>query len=65
MNDGAEVVGLGQVSRSVASIDRAEAWYRDVLGLAHLYTFDKMAFFEDLEGRPTAIMSSASAKLDP
>jgi methylmalonyl-CoA/ethylmalonyl-CoA epimerase len=65
MNDGADVIGLGQVSRSVASVDRAEAWYRDVLGLAHLYTFDKIAFFEDSEGRPIAIMSSSSAKLAP
>jgi predicted enzyme related to lactoylglutathione lyase len=28
-------------------------------------TEEWMAFFEDLEGRPMAIMSRASAKLDP
>jgi DNA-binding CsgD family transcriptional regulator len=37
---------LGQISRSVASLAAAEPWYRDVLGLAHLYTFGKLAFFD-------------------
>lgn len=37
---------LGQVSRSVEDIQRSEAWYRDVLGLKHLYTFGKLAFFD-------------------
>lgn len=45
MTDGATIQGLGQVSRSVEDIGRAEAWYRDVLGLEHLYTFGKLAFF--------------------
>ena len=27
-------------------IAEAEAWHRDVLGLAHLYTFGKLAFFD-------------------
>ena len=30
---------IGQISRSVSDIDRAEAWYRDVLELTHLYRF--------------------------
>ena len=30
---------IGQVSRSVADIMDSEAWYRDVLGLPHLFTF--------------------------
>ena len=40
------VHGLGQVSRSVRDIQESEAWYRDVLRLDHLYTFDKLAFFD-------------------
>lgn len=37
---------IGQIAREVKDIARAEAWYRDVLGLPHLYTFGKLAFFD-------------------
>jgi DNA-binding CsgD family transcriptional regulator/catechol 2,3-dioxygenase-like lactoylglutathione lyase family enzyme len=37
---------IGQIARSVRDLPRAEAWYRDVLGLPHLYTFGKLAFFD-------------------
>lgn len=37
---------LGQIARSVRDIISAEAWYRDVLGLPHLYTFGHLAFFD-------------------
>ena len=37
---------IGQIARSVSDLPRAEAWYRDVLGLPHLYTFGKLAFFD-------------------
>ena len=37
---------IGQVSRSVADIMDSEAWYRDVLGLPHLFTFGELAFFD-------------------
>jgi catechol 2,3-dioxygenase-like lactoylglutathione lyase family enzyme len=37
---------IGQISRHVGDIARAEAWYRDVLGLPHLYTFGNLAFFD-------------------
>lgn len=37
---------LGQISRSADDIAAAEAWYRDVLGLPHLYTFGPLAFFD-------------------
>lgn len=47
---------IGQISRSVTDIAAAEAWYRDVLGLAHLYTFGNLAFF-DCDG--TRLMLSA------
>jgi catechol 2,3-dioxygenase-like lactoylglutathione lyase family enzyme len=37
---------IGQISRSVRDIKQAEHWYGTVLGLPHLYTFDKLAFFD-------------------
>ena len=37
---------IGQIARSVKNLPRAEAWYRDVLGLTHLYTFGTLAFFD-------------------
>ena len=37
---------IGQLSRSVADIAQAEAWWRDVLGVPHLYTFGSLAFFD-------------------
>lgn len=37
---------LGQIARSVADIAAAERWYRDVLGLSHLYSFGQLAFFD-------------------
>ncbi len=46
MSNDFRIAGLGQVSRSVTDIAQAESWYRDVLGLSHLYTFDKLAFFD-------------------
>ena len=56
---------IGQIARSVKDIAAAEAWYRDVLGLSHLYTFGKLAFFdcggvrlflEEGEGRDAAVI---------
>jgi DNA-binding CsgD family transcriptional regulator/catechol 2,3-dioxygenase-like lactoylglutathione lyase family enzyme len=37
---------IGQISRAVKDIQRAEEWYGKVLGLPHLYTFGKLAFFD-------------------
>jgi catechol 2,3-dioxygenase-like lactoylglutathione lyase family enzyme len=37
---------IGQIARSVGDIAASEAWYRDVLGLPHLFTFGKLAFFD-------------------
>jgi catechol 2,3-dioxygenase-like lactoylglutathione lyase family enzyme len=37
---------IGQVSRQVRNIDAAVTWYRDVLGLTHLFTFGTLAFFD-------------------
>ena len=46
MNDEAKYQGVGQISRTVADVAAAERWYRDVLGLDHLYTFGDLAFFD-------------------
>lgn len=37
---------IGQVGSAVADLARAEAWYRDVLGLRHLFSAPSMAFFD-------------------
>jgi DNA-binding CsgD family transcriptional regulator/catechol 2,3-dioxygenase-like lactoylglutathione lyase family enzyme len=37
---------IGQVSRSVRDLTESKAWYGEQLGLPHLYTFGKMAFFD-------------------
>ena len=37
---------IGQIARSVSDIAAAEAWYREVLGLPHLFPFGEMAFFD-------------------
>ncbi len=37
---------LAQIARTVRDIKQSEAWYRDVLGLPHLYTFGSLAFFD-------------------
>ena len=37
---------IGQVSRTVSDVAASEAWYRDVLGLPHLFTFGELAFFD-------------------
>jgi DNA-binding CsgD family transcriptional regulator/catechol 2,3-dioxygenase-like lactoylglutathione lyase family enzyme len=45
MND-LEIGPIGQISRSVSDIRRAERWYGETLGLRHLYTFGNLAFFD-------------------
>jgi catechol 2,3-dioxygenase-like lactoylglutathione lyase family enzyme len=37
---------IGQIARSVSDTALSEKWYRDVLGLPHLYTFGTLAFFD-------------------
>jgi len=37
---------IGQISRTVSDIAAAERWYGEVLGLPHLYSFGKLAFFD-------------------
>jgi methylmalonyl-CoA/ethylmalonyl-CoA epimerase len=37
---------IGQIAFAVADVDRAEAFYRDVLGLRHLYRYGNLTFFD-------------------
>jgi len=37
---------IGQIARSVGDVHASETWYREVLGLPHLYTFGTLAFFD-------------------
>jgi predicted enzyme related to lactoylglutathione lyase len=46
MSGGPALGPVGQISRQVTDIDAAITWYRDVLGLPHLYTFGTLAFFD-------------------
>lgn len=40
------ITAVGQIARSVRDASQSEAWYRDVLGLRHLYTFGSLVFFD-------------------
>jgi catechol 2,3-dioxygenase-like lactoylglutathione lyase family enzyme len=37
---------IAQNARTVRDIKQAEDWYKNTLGLPHLYTFGKLAFFD-------------------
>src|SRR5207244_10986245 len=37
---------IGQIALAVGDVDRAEAFYRDVLGLRKLYRFGDLTFFD-------------------
>ena len=37
---------IGQIARSVSDTAASTTWYREVLGLTHLYTFGTLAFFD-------------------
>jgi catechol 2,3-dioxygenase-like lactoylglutathione lyase family enzyme len=37
---------IGQIARTVGDIGISAAWYREMLGLPHLYTFGTLAFFD-------------------
>jgi DNA-binding CsgD family transcriptional regulator/catechol 2,3-dioxygenase-like lactoylglutathione lyase family enzyme len=54
---------IGQISRTVADIGEAERWYGQVLGLEHLYTFGKLAFFDC--GGTRLYLSAESGKATP
>lgn len=40
------ITQVGQIARSVSDTAASEKWYREVLGLEHLYTFGTLAFFD-------------------
>ena len=40
------LTSVGQIALHVTSIDDTERFYRDVLGLPHLYTFGDLTFFD-------------------
>jgi len=46
MNTPVTLGQIGQIARTVKDIARAQEWYGQVLGLPHLYTFDRLAFFD-------------------
>ncbi|HTM76793.1 MAG TPA: VOC family protein [Devosia sp.] len=46
MANSTELGRIGQVSRTVGDIAASVAWYRDALGLPHLYTYGELAFFD-------------------
>jgi catechol 2,3-dioxygenase-like lactoylglutathione lyase family enzyme/DNA-binding CsgD family transcriptional regulator len=41
-----QLSAIGQVSLTIDDVERAVAFYRDVLGMRHLYTFGDLAFFD-------------------
>jgi methylmalonyl-CoA/ethylmalonyl-CoA epimerase len=43
---GPQLGQLGQISLSVTNIDRAVAFYRDLVGLKFLFQFPNLAFFD-------------------
>ena len=53
MSEDLQMGALGQISRHVKDVAQAEAWFKDVLGLTHLYSFPSsvgtLSFF-DLDG---------------
>jgi len=40
------LLSIGQIARNVKSLEKSEQWYRQALGLDHLYTYTTMAFFD-------------------
>ena len=41
-----QITQVGQIARSVSDTAASEKWYREVLGVNHLYTFGTLAFFD-------------------
>jgi DNA-binding CsgD family transcriptional regulator/catechol 2,3-dioxygenase-like lactoylglutathione lyase family enzyme len=46
MKDELQLGRIGQISRTVRDVAESEAWYATQLGLPHLYTYGRMAFFD-------------------
>ncbi|HSZ09809.1 MAG TPA: LuxR C-terminal-related transcriptional regulator [Steroidobacteraceae bacterium] len=62
MNEEVKFGSIAQIARSVRDIVEAEEWYKNTLGLPHLYTFGKLAFF-DCNG--TRLMLSQESAATP
>lgn len=54
---------IGQIARPVRDIESSVAWYSEVLGLPHLYTFGDLAFFDC--GGTRLFLSVAEPGTDP
>jgi len=46
MDEALHIGPVGQIARRVKDIAAARQWYGEVLGLAHLYSFGDLAFFD-------------------
>jgi DNA-binding CsgD family transcriptional regulator/predicted enzyme related to lactoylglutathione lyase len=46
MNSTTALGPIGQIARTVRNIAEAQAWYGSALGIPHLYSFGKLAFFD-------------------
>lgn len=46
MGTATKLGAIGQIARGVKDIAASTAWYVDVLGLTHLYSFGTLAFFD-------------------
>lgn len=62
-SEGPGVEGLGQIAVTVRDVERAEAFYRDALGLDHLFTATGMSFFRVGDVR-LMLAEPESAELD-
>src|SRR6516165_12543938 len=58
-----ELGSLAQIARTVKDIKQSEVWYRDVLGLPHLFTFGTFSFFDC--GGVRLYLSQAQADAGP
>ena len=56
---------IGQIALAVADVDRAETFYRDVLGLRHLYRFGDLTFFDCAGVRLLLEKASDPANVNP
>jgi len=46
MNNAPQLGPLAQISMLCRSAEQTETWYRDVLGLAHVFTYGDLVFFD-------------------
>lgn len=45
MNEELNLGAIGQIARRVSDVTASARWFQEKLGLAHLYTFGDLAFF--------------------